>query len=232
MLAAGLEGDELTRWKYQRYLKDYLRSIASVDDNMGRLLDYLDESGLADNTIVIYSSDQGFFLGEHGWYDKRWMYEESLRMPLIVRWPGVTEPGSEDHHLVQNLDFAETFLDIAGASIPADMQGRSLVPLIEGRDPGDWRDAIYYQYYEYPGVHAVQRHYGVRTDRYKLIHYYLIDEWELFDLEGDPDELRSVYDNPEYADVVSELKEVLSRLRDHYRVPDEDPVPLPDAENG
>ena len=232
MRSANLAGDELTRWKYQRYLKDYLRSIASVDDNLGRLLDYLDESGLAENTVVIYSSDQGFFLGEHGWYDKRWMYEESLRMPLVVRWPGVTEPGSENRHLVQNLDFAETFLDLAGAAVPVDMQGRSLVPLLEGREPGDWRSAIYYQYYEFPGVHAVQRHYGIRTDRYKLIHYYLIDEWELFDLEVDPDELRSVYSEAEYSSVVVELKEMLDRLRDRYEVPDEDPVPLPEPNGG
>ncbi len=224
---ANLEGDELTRWKYQRYMKDYLRCIASVDDNLGRLLDYLDENGLADNTVVIYSSDQGFYLGEHGWFDKRWMYEESLRMPLVVRWPGVVAPGSEDTHLVQNLDFAETFLDMAGVAAPANMQGQSLVPLLEGREPADWRDAIYYHYYEFPGWHAVQRHYGIRTDRYKLIYYYLIDEWELFDLESDPDELRSVYDDPQYADVVSELKERLDGLREYYRVPAEDPIPPP-----
>ena len=153
-------------------------------------------------------------------------------MPLVVRWPGVTEPGSENRHLVQNLDFAETFLDLAGAAVPVDMQGRSLVPLLEGREPGDWRSAIYYQYYEFPGVHAVQRHYGIRTDRYKLIYYYLIDEWELFDLEVDPDELRSVYSEAEYSSVVMELKEMLDRLRDRYEVPDEDPVPLPEPNGG
>ncbi len=220
-------GDDLTRWKYQRYLKDYLRTVASVDDNLGRLLDYLDESGLAEHTVVVYASDQGFFLGEHGWYDKRWMYEESLRMPLIVRWPGVTAPGSENSDLVQNLDFAETFLEIAGVPVPTEMQGRSLVPLLRGRHPDGWRDDIYYHYYEFPGVHAVQRHYGIRTDRYKLIHYYLIGEWELFDLQRDPDELRSVYDDPGYADVVADLRARLAELRRIYGVPEEDPIPPP-----
>jgi arylsulfatase A-like enzyme len=224
---SGLEGDDLVRWKYQRYIKDYLRTIASIDDNLGRVLDYLDESGLADNTVVVYSSDQGFYLGEHGWFDKRWMYEESLRMPLIVRWPGVVEPGAESSELVQNLDFAQTFLDIAGVEAPSDMQGRSLRPLLEGRRPESWREAIYYQYYEYPAVHMVRRHYGVRTGRYKLIYYYNIDEWELFDLERDPSELNSVYADPEYEDTVDQLKEMLTKLREHYEVPDEDPVPNP-----
>jgi len=220
-------GEDLVRWKYRRYMEDYLRSIRSVDDNLGRLLEYLEESGLADNTVVVYNSDQGFFLGEHGWFDKRWMYEESLRSPLIVRWPGVVEPGSENDDLVQNLDFAQTFLDLAGLAVPEWMQGRSLVPLLEGETPGDWRDAIYYHYYEFPGAHSVQRHYGVRTDRYKLIHYYLIDEWELFDLEADPDELRSVWADPAYADVRSGMEARLTELRALYRVPDVDPVPLP-----
>jgi len=223
---ANLSGDDLVRWKYQRYIKDYLRCIASVDDNLGRVLDYLDESGLADNTVVIYSSDQGFYLGDHGWYDKRWMYEESLRMPLVVRWPKAIKPGGVDEHLVQNLDFAETFLEIAGAEIPDDMQGQSLVPLLKGESPGDWRRSIYYQYYEYPAVHMVQRHYGVRTGRHKLIHYYLIDEWELFDLEKDPDELKSVYDDPTYADVRRKLTAELTRLRELYKADQfEEPPP-------
>ena len=222
--AAGLTGAERVRWNYQRYLKDYLRSVAAVDDGLGRVLEYLDESGLSQNTIVVYSSDQGFFLGDHGWFDKRWMYEESLRMPLIVRWPGVVTPGSEDDHLVQNLDFAETFLDAAKVPIPGDMQGRSLVPILAGADPDDWREAVYYHYYEFPGAHMVARHYGVRTDRYKLIHYYQIGEWELFDLERDPDELRNVYQDPAYDDVVERLRERLEELRDHYDVPAEDPV--------
>jgi len=214
---ANLQGKELVRWKYQRYIKDYLRTIASVDDNLGRVLDYLDKTGLADNTVVIYSSDQGFYLGDHGWYDKRWMYEESLRMPFIVRWPGKIKPGSVDKHLVQNLDFAETFLDIAGVEVPDDMQGHSLVPLLEGKSLADWRQSIYYHYYEFPGAHSVRRHYGVRTDRYKLIYYYEIDEWELFDLEKDPDELKSVYDDAAYAETVKDLKTELQRLRGHYK---------------
>jgi len=188
-----------------------------VDDNLGRVLDYLDKTGLADNTVVIYSSDQGFYLGDHGWYDKRWMYEESLRMPFIVRWPGKIKPGSVDKHLVQNLDFAETFLDIAGVEVPDDMQGHSLVPLLEGKSLADWRQSIYYHYYEFPGAHSVRRHYGVRTDRYKLIYYYEIDEWELFDLEKDPDELKSVYDDAAYAETVKDLKTELQRLRGHYK---------------
>jgi arylsulfatase A-like enzyme len=225
---ADLTGDELVRWKYQRYIKDYLRTIASVDDNLGRVLDYLDEAGLTENTVVIYSSDQGFYLGDHGWYDKRWMYEESLRMPFIVRWPGVVQPGSENSDLVQNLDFAETFLEVAGVDIPADMQGRSLVPLLEGRTPADWRDQIYYHYWEYPAWHMVRRHYGVRTQRYKLIYYYEIDEWELFDLESDPEELRSVYADSEHAEIVADLKERLAQMRADLMVPEEDPVPYPE----
>lgn len=218
-------GDDLVRWKYRRYMEDYLATIGSVDDNLGRLLDYLDEQGLADNTVVIYSSDQGFYLGEHGWYDKRWMYEESFRTPLIVRWPDGVRPGTVNTDLVQNLDFAPTFLGLAGVAPPEHMQGLSLVPLLEGDRPADWRDAIYYQYFEFPGVHAVQRHYGVRTARYKLIHYYLIDEWELFDLDRDPSELRSVHDDPGYATVRAELSDRLAALRLEYQVPDEDPIP-------
>lgn len=222
---ANLQGDELVRWKYQRYVKDYLRCIDSVDDNVGRVLDYLDEHGLTDNTIVIYSSDQGFYLGDHGWYDKRWIYEESLRMPLLVRWPGQVEPGSVDEHLVQNLDFAETFLAVAGVDIPKAMQGRSLVPLLQGESPDDWRTSVYYHYYEYPAVHMVNRHEGVRTDRYKLMHFYQLDEWELYDLEKDPDELQSVYGDPDYAEVTEKLKAELARLRKQYKVDEagEDP---------
>lgn len=214
--AAGLEGDALVRWKYQRYVKDYLRCIASLDDNIGRVLDYLDESGLTRNTVVIYSSDQGFYLGDHGWYDKRWMYEESLRMPFMVRWPGVIEPGSRNADLTQNIDFAPTFLALAGLETPDDMDGRSLVPLLKGRTPDDWRTSIYYHYFEFPGPHAVQKHYGVRTTRYKLIRYYEIDEWELFDLEKDPDELKSVHADPAYADTLAELKRELTRLRQEF----------------
>lgn len=225
---ANLQGDDLVRWKYQRYIKDYLRCVAAVDDSVGTLLDYLDESGLAENTVVIYSSDQGFYLGDHGWFDKRFMYEESLRMPLLVRWPGVTKPGSVNDDLVQNLDYAETFLDIAGVEIPDDMQGRSLVPLLEGETPDDWRTAIYYHYYEYPAVHAAQRHYGIRTDRYKLINFYNIDEWELYDLERDPNELTSIYEDSQSQEVVATLKTELEQLREKYQVPeDTEPVPGP-----
>ena len=213
---AKLEGKALVRWKYQRYIKDYLRCIAAVDDNIGRVLGYLDDEGLAGNTIVIYSSDQGFYLGDHGWFDKRWMYEESLRMPLIVRWPGVIKPGSTNHHLVQNLDYAETFLDVAGIAIPDDMQGRSLAPLFRGESPADWRDSIYYHYLEYPGAHSVRRHYGVRTRTHKLIRYYNINEWELFDLSKDPDELMSVHGKEEYASVQKDLEGELTRLQKLY----------------
>lgn len=223
--AADLQGDDLVRWKYQRYVKDYLRAVASVDDNIGRVLDHLEASGLAENTIVIYASDQGWYLGEHGWFDKRWMYEESLRIPLIVRWPGVTAPGSTNNAMVSNLDLAETFLDIAGVEIPSDMQGESFVPLLEGETPSDWRQSFYYQYYEYPGPHDVARHYGVRTESHKLIYFYTLDEWELYDLEEDPDELTSVYEDPAYTSVRSELETELERLREHYAVP-EDARPL------
>ena len=213
---ANLAGKDLVRWKYQRYIKDYLRCIASVDDNIGRMLQYLDESGLAENTIVIYSSDQGFYLGEHGWFDKRWMYEESLHMPFIVRWPGVTKPASVNTDMVQNLDFAETFLEIAGLEIPGEMQGQSIVPLLQGNTPDNWRKSIYYHYYEYPGAHSVQRHNGVRTDRYKLINYYELGEKEMFDLETDPREMKSVYNDPEYANIQIQLEDELARLKKYY----------------
>lgn len=222
---ANLQGDDLVRWKYQRYMADYLRCVASVDDNVGRVLDWLDASGLADNTIVIYSSDQGFFLGDHGWFDKRFMYEECYRMPLLVKWPGVTQPGSENTDIVSNIDFAETFLDIAGLPVPDDMQGRSLVPLLKGETPEDWRTAHYYHYYEFfndrKTPHMVRRHCGVRTERYKLIHFYNIDEWELYDLDNDPHEMRSVYDDPQYAEVVKELKAEITRLQTELQVPDD-----------
>lgn len=216
--AANLEGKELVKWKYQRYVKDYLRCVAAVDDNVGRVLDYLDESGLAKKTVVFYSSDQGWWLGEHGWFDKRWMYEESFRTPLLVRWPGVVKPGSTTDAMCMNLDFAQTFLDIAGVKDPGGMQGRSIVPVLKGETPDDWRKSVYYHYYEFPGPHSVRRHYGVRTDRYKLIYFYEpeIDEWELYDLEKDPQEMKSVYDDPAYADVVKDMKQELQRLRKQY----------------
>ncbi len=211
------QGDDLLRWKYQRYMEDYLACIASVDDNVGRLLEYLDKSGLAENTLVVYTSDQGFYLGEHGWFDKRFMYEPSFRTPLLMRWPGHIRPGSACTALVQNVDLAETFLDIAGVSIPDEMQGESLVPLMEGHKPPDWRKALYYQYFEYPAVHMVKRHYGIRTDRYKLIHfYYDIDEWELYDLQTDSLETHNLINNTEYQPLIDSLKEELGRLRGKY----------------
>lgn len=219
------QGKELSEWKYQRYMKDYLRSIASVDDNIGRVLDYLDENGLTENTIVIYTSDQGFYLGEHGWYDKRFMYEPSLKMPLVMRYPAAVTAGQELDEIVLNLDFAPTLLDFAGAEIPAEMQGRSFRPLTLGKETPDWRESMYYHYYEYPhGWHDVKRHYGVRTDRYKLIHFYHdIDAWELYDLQEDPNEVNNLYGKEGYEDITRELKAELSRLRTQYNVP-EDPV--------
>jgi len=223
--AARLEGDDLVRWKYQRYIKDYLRCVASVDDNIGRMLEYLDESGLARDTIVIYSSDQGFYLGEHGMYDKRWMYQESFSMPLTVRWPGVIAPGSRVEALTQNIDFAPTFLEAAGLSTPADMHGASLVPLMRGERPEEWRNSLYYHYYEFPGVHHVARHEGVQTKEHKLIHYYDVDQWELFDRAKDPLEINSVYDDPRYADARESLKAELERLKQAYEVPPPEPLP-------
>lgn len=221
VLAEKPSGEELVKWKYQRYIKDYLRSVASVDDNIGRVMAYLEEAGLDENTIVIYNSDQGWYLGEHGWYDKRWMYEESLRTPLLVRWPGQIMPNSVNTAMVSNVDLAATFLDLADAPMPGDLHGRSLVPFFKGDTPADWRTSFYYHYYEYPASHCVERHYGVRTDRHKLIYFYQIDEWEMYDLETDPDELTSVYDDPAYADVVTELKAELTRLRTELAVPED-----------
>ena len=222
---ANLEGADLVRWKYNRYLHDYLGCIRSVDDNVGRLLKFLDDEGLAQNTIVVYASDQGFYLGEHGWFDKRWVFEPSLRTPLLVRWPGVAKPGSANGDMVSNLDFAETFLDAAGAAIPGEMQGRSLVPVLKGETPADWRKSLYYHYYEYPGPHSVARHYGVVTQRYKLVHFYEspFNYWELFDLQKDPQELKSVYGTPDYATVQKELETELARLRRELKVPESDP---------
>jgi len=224
-LKANLQGQALTHWRYQRYMHDYLGTIASVDESVGRLLKYLDDEGLAQNTIVIYSSDQGFYLGEHGWFDKRWIFEESVRTPLLIRWPGMIKPGSANSNLVANIDFASTFLEAAHQPIPGDIQGRSLVPILQGRTPADWRKSFYYHYYEYPGVHKVRRHYGVVTDRYKLVHFYYsdVDYWELFDLQKDPHELLSVYDRPEYAAVQKDLHAELKRLRAELKVTENDP---------
>ncbi len=227
--AAHLKGEALAHWKYQRYIKDYLRCVASLDENVGRLLDYLDESGLSKNTVVIYSSDQGFFLGDHGWFDKRFMYEEAYRQPLLVRWPGVVKAGTRSDALVSNLDFAETFLEIAGLPVPRDMQGQSLVPLLAGRQPADWRKSLYYEYYDYPAVHMVNKHEGVRTDRYKLLHFYELGEWELYDLQKDPHEMHSVFADPDYAAVAHDMQNELARLREVYQVPPNPPAKPPQA---
>ena len=210
------QGDARTRWQYQRYVKDYLRCVAGVDASVGRVLAALDAAGLADDTLVIYTSDQGFYLGEHGWYDKRWMYEESLRAPLIVRWPGVVAPGGVDAHLTQNIDLAPTLLAAAGLPVPASMQGVDLMPLLRGQAPGDWRAAVYYHYYEFPQPHRVPEHYGLAGERYKLIRYPATDEWELFDRQRDPYELRSAWADPSYAQVRAELELELAELRRQY----------------
>jgi len=214
----GMSMEEKMRWKYQRYMQDYLGVISSVDDNVGRVLDYLDASGLAENTIVIYTSDQGFYLGEHGWFDKRFIYDESFKTPLLIRWPNQIKPGTTNDEMVQNLDFAQTFLEVAGIAAPDDMQGESLVPLLKG-DIQSWtRDAVYYQYYEYPSVHMVKRHYGIVTKEFKLAHfYYDVDEWELYDRLKDPQEMNNVYADPAYADVVTDLHIKLDELRIQYK---------------
>jgi arylsulfatase A-like enzyme len=213
---AKLEGKDLVRWKFQRYAKNYLRCVKGVDEGVGLLMNTLEELDLTDNTVVIYCSDQGFYIGDHGWYDKRWMYEESLKMPFVVKWPGVIKPGSRDQHLVQNLDYASTFLEMAGAPIPADLQGASLVPLMKGESPADWRKSIYYHYYEYPSVHMVPRQFGIRTERFKLMSFYQFGEFEFYDLETDPDELTNQYENPEYAATIKEVSAQLDALRKHY----------------
>lgn len=214
---ADLKGEDLAIWKFNRYLADYLKCIASVDDNVGRILDYLEQTGLNENTIVVYTSDQGFYLGEHGWFDKRFMYEESLRMPLIVKLPGNSKP-REIIQLVQNIDFAPTFLDLAGIQIPEEIQGASLLPLMEGGNSEDWRESIYYHYYEYPGGgHSVKRHYGIRTTGYKLIHFYDdIDTWELYDLEQDPGEMNNLIADPDCSEIFEELKKNLIAMGQEY----------------
>lgn len=217
---ANLSGKALAKWKGQRYLQDYLATIASVDEGIGKILDYLEANDLSENTIVVYTSDQGFYLGEKGWFDKRFMYEESLRMPLLIQYPEKIKAGIEVEALTQNLDFAQTFLDFAGVKIPADMQGKSFKSLLEGKEKSDdFRDAIYYHYYDYPAFHMVKKMYGIRTKRYKLIHVYDdIDEWELYDLQNDPQELTNLINNPEYDSIKSELKSQLRSLQEKYNV--------------
>ncbi|MFN5578388.1 MAG: sulfatase/phosphatase domain-containing protein [Akkermansiaceae bacterium] len=218
-LKKDMSDEELTRWKYQRYIKNYLRCIRGVDENIGRLLEYLDKSGLAKNTIVIYASDQGFYLGEHGWYDKRWMFEESLSMPFIIRWPGVVKPGVRTKTMIQNIDYAPTFLEVAGAPIPNDIQGKSLLPILknEGEAPTDWRSAIYYEYSgEY--THSVAAHDGVRNDRYKLMHFPDTKKWMLFDLEKDPQEMKNIIAEKEYETVLKDMRGLYDSLRKQYQV--------------
>ena len=206
------------RWKYQRYMQDYLGTIKAVDENVGRLLDYLEANKLMDNTIIVYTSDQGFYLGEHGWFDKRFIYDQSFKTPLLVAWPGKIKPGSKSDKLVQNLDFAQTFLSAAGIPAPKDMQGESLLPVLTGNEKAFTRDAVYYHYYEYPAEHMVNRHYAIVTNRYKLIHYYYVeDQWELIDRLKDPNELKNVYDDPAYAGVRKDLHRRLEALRKKYK---------------
>ena len=222
---ARLTGKDLVRWRYQRYMHDYLGTVKAVDESVGRLLKYLDDEGLAQNTLVVLSSDQGFYLGEHGWFDKRWIYEESVTTPMFIRWPGVAKPGSRSDALVSVIDFPETWLEAAGAPIPADMQGRSLKPLLQaGRAPGDWRTSFYYHYYEFPGPHSVRKHYGVVTDRYKLFHFYEpdVNYWTLIDRQKDPKELKDVYNDPAYAETRKTLHAEITRLRKELKVPDQD----------
>ena len=214
------QGKELAEWKYQRYMRDYAKVVKSLDENVGRVLDYLKEKGMLDNTLVVYTSDQGFYMGEHGWFDKRFMYEESMRTPLVMRLPKGFDRRGDITEMVQNIDYAPTFLELAGAEIPSDIQGVSLVPLLKGEHPKDWRKALYYHFYEYPAEHMVKRHYGVRTDRYKLIHFYNdINWWELYDLQADPSEMHNLYGQPEYEPVVKELKEEMLKLQEQYNDP-------------
>ena len=211
------QGKELANWKFQRYMRDYMKTVKSLDDNVGRVLDYLKENGLLDNTLVVYTSDQGFYMGEHGWFDKRFMYEESMRTPLIMRLPKGFDRKGDITEMVQNIDYAPTFLELAGVKVPEDIQGESLLPLLKGKKPADWRKSLYYHFYEYPAEHMVKRHYGVRTDRYKLIHFYNdIDAWELYDLEKDPAEMHNVINDPAYSEVLADMQVELKKLQIQY----------------
>jgi len=225
-----LTGEALIRWKYQRYMQDYLATIQSVDDNVGRLLDYLDREGLAKNTIVVYTSDQGFFLGDHGLFDKRFMYEESLRMPFLVRWPAAIRAGSRSDAIALNVDVAPTFLDAAGVPVPADMQGVSVLPVLRGHTPAGWRTSMYYRYYHDPGDHNTRAHYGVRTRTHKLIYFWKKDQWELFDLVTDPHEMHNLYGQPGQESLTTTLKAELVRLKRAAR--DEDQLANEQLPNG
>lgn len=218
---ANLSGDSLTEWKFQRYMRDYAKVVASLDRNVGRVLDYLRDEGLLENTLVVYTSDQGFYMGEHGWFDKRFMYEESMRTPLVMMLPKGYEAKGDIPQMVQNIDYAPTFLDIAGVEIPEDIQGVSIAPLLRGEQPEDWRDCLYYHFHEYPAEHAVKRHYGVRSDRYKLIHFYNdIDVWELYDLQEDPSEMNNIYGQPGTEEITKDMMEKLRKAQEQY----DDPV--------
>jgi len=218
-----LTGRQRKQWNYQKFMGRFLGSLRALDDNVGRLLDYLDESGLADNTIVALTSDHGFFMGEHGWFDKRFMYEPAIRVPWIIRYPGMVKPGSTSEAMNINIDNAPTILALAGMEIPSDMQGMSLVPHLKGSPPKSWRDSFYYHYYEFAPPHWVAPHYGVRTERYKLIYYYTVNEWELFDLKKDPDEMESLFEwsgykvHPQYESVAQEMVQKLKQLRKQYK---------------
>ncbi len=215
-----MTGKDLVSWKYQQYMRDYLATTLAVDEGIGKILKYLEEIGELDNTIIIYTSDQGFFLGEHGFFDKRFMYEECQRMPLVMRYPKMIEAGSVTSAMSMNVDFAPTFLDIAGIDIPSEIQGRSLLSVLshKGQTPEDWRESVYYHYFEYPAEHSVKRHYGIRTNRYKLIHFYNdIDEWEMYDLLNDPKEMNNLYDQPEYMKLQQKLTDILIHNRELYK---------------
>lgn len=220
MHRAKLSGKALAEWKFQRYVQEYMATIASVDESIGRVLDYLDKHNLTENTIVVYTSDQGFYMGENGWFDKRFMYDISMKMPLLIQYPKKIQKGIQIEDMTQNIDFAETFLDYAKVEIPKDMQGKSFRPLLEKpKGKEEFRDAVYYHYYDYPAFHMVKKHYGVRTKRYKLMHFYDdIDSWEMYDMKVDPDEQHNIISDPKYADVKKELLSRLKSLQTQYGV--------------
>ena len=221
------QGNDLAEWKFQRYMRDYAKVVKSVDDNVGRVLDYLEANGLKENTLVVYTSDQGFYMGEHGWFDKRFMYEESFRTPLVMSLPEGFDRKGDIEEMVQNIDYAPTFLELAGVEVPEDIHGESIVPLLKGEKPATWRKSLYYHYYEFPAVHMVKRHYGVRTERYKLIHFYNdIDVWELYDLQEDPKELNNLYGKEGYDQITKELMQELKKLQEQY----DDPIRLAEAQ--
>jgi arylsulfatase A-like enzyme len=215
-----LQGRELSEFKFQRYMRDYAKVLKSLDDNVGRTLDYLEKAGLLENTLVVYTSDQGFYMGEHGWFDKRFMYEESFRTPLVMRLPNGLSARGDIQQMVQNIDYAPTFLDLCGLPIPEDMHGISMLPLLKGEQPKDWRTSLYYHFHEFPAEHAVKRHYGVRTERYTLIHFYEdIDVWELYDLQTDPQQLNNIYGQKGTEKITKKLKKELLKLQQQYNDP-------------